>query len=140
MEVISRSTEDTKRLAESLAAGLKNNSVIALYGELGSGKTTFTTYLVKALGLDVRVQSPTFVIVRKYSNEGKIGIVNHIDLYRLTSKEEVDEIGIAELIKDFNTITIIEWPEMAEHLLPEGTIKLKFETVDENTRRIYVQD
>ena len=140
MEVISRSTEDTKRLAESLAAGLKNNSVIALYGELGSGKTTFTTYLVKALGLDVRVQSPTFVIVRKYSNEGKIGIVNHIDLYRLTSKEEVGEIGIAELIKDFNTITIIEWPEMAEHLLPVGTVKVKFETVDENTRRIYVQD
>ncbi|HLC93800.1 MAG TPA: tRNA (adenosine(37)-N6)-threonylcarbamoyltransferase complex ATPase subunit type 1 TsaE [Patescibacteria group bacterium] len=140
MEVISKSTGDTKKLAGKIAEKIRPGAVLALYGDLGSGKTTFVSYLVEALGLNARVQSPTFVMVRKYTGGRETPVVNHIDLYRLTSKEEVEEIGVPELISESNTVTVIEWPELAEHLLPDDTVKIKFAYIDENTRKINVQN
>ena len=132
MENITQSTGETKRLAYKIARKLKLGDVVALYGDLGSGKTTFTRFLVEGLGMENRVQSPTFVIARKYGN------VNHVDLYRLSSEEEVRDIGIEEMINDKNTVTVIEWPELAEKFLPKNTIKIYFEYVDENTRKITI--
>jgi len=134
MEVISHSIQETKEIANQLAHKVKNGGVVALYGDLGSGKTTFTNYLVDALGVKARVQSPTFVIVRKYGASGLK--INHVDLYRLTSIEEVLEIGIEELLADKNAVTVIEWPELAKRVLPDGTISIYFEYIDENTRKI----
>ncbi len=132
MEIITRSTKETKKLASEIAEKTKLGDTLALYGDLGSGKTTFTRYLVESLGLKNRVQSPTFVIARKY------GHVNHIDLYRMTSEKEVEDLGIKEMLEDKNSITIIEWPELAERLLPENTIRIYFEYVDENSRKIRI--
>jgi len=132
MEIITHSTEETKRFACEIAKKLKPGNVVALYGDLGSGKTTFTRFLVEALGVKKRVQSPTFVIARKYGN------VNHVDLYRLTSEKEVEEIGIEEIIKDKNAVTVVEWPEFAEKFLPKDTMRIYFEYVDENSRRIKI--
>ncbi len=142
MDVLSRSTQETEELAKRLAAQLKPGDILALYGDLGSGKTTFTSYLVSALGIEKRVQSPTFVILRRYAAEsaGKIKAVNHLDLYRVQSKEEVEDLGLPELFSEPNSITVIEWPEIAEEFLPKDTIKINFEYVDENTRRIYAQN
>src|SRR3990167_8191355 len=98
MDVLSRSTQETEELAKRLATQLKSGDVLALHGDLGSGKTTFTAYLVSALGIEKRVQSPTFVILRRYAAEtdetaeniggslNGIKIVNHLDLYRVQSK------------------------------------------------------
>jgi len=132
MEIITTSTEETKRLAQRLASNIKPGTTLALYGDLGSGKTTFTRFLVEALGFEERVQSPTFVVARKYKN------VNHIDLYRLTTKEEVRDIGIEEFIQDEKAINIIEWPELAEEYLPEDTIRIYFEYVDDEKRKIKI--
>ncbi|MFH1648540.1 MAG: tRNA (adenosine(37)-N6)-threonylcarbamoyltransferase complex ATPase subunit type 1 TsaE [Patescibacteria group bacterium] len=134
MEIITNSTKETKDLAERLAKDIKPGVTLALYGDLGSGKTTFTRFLVEALGSDARVQSPTFVVARKYKN------INHIDLYRLTTKEEVREIGIEEFLSDKEAINIIEWPELAEEFLPKDTIRIYFEYVDDEKRKIRIQD
>jgi len=134
MENITQSTGETKKLAFELAKKIKKGDVIALYGDLGSGKTTFTRYCVEGLGLKNRVQSPTFVVARKYGN------VNHVDFYRLTSEQEAKDIGIEEMISEKDAITVIEWPEIIENLLPENTIKIYFEYIDENTRKITIKN
>ena len=134
MESITKSTEETKKLAIELAKKTKKGSVLALYGDLGSGKTTFTRFFVEALGLKNRVQSPTFVVARKY------GYINHVDLYRLTSEEEARDIGIEEMLVDKNMITLIEWPEIINNLLPEDSVKIYFEYIDENTRKITIEN
>jgi len=134
MESITKSTEETKKLAIELAKKTKKGSVLALYGDLGSGKTTFTRFFVEALGLKSRVQSPTFVVARKY------GYINHVDLYRLTSEEEARDIGIEEMLVDKNMITLIEWPEIINNLLPEDSVKIYFEYIDENTRKIAIKN
>lgn len=130
MEIITHSTEETKKFAYEIAKKTKPGEVLALYGDLGSGKTTFTRYFVEALGLENRVQSPTFVIERKYGN------VNHVDLYRLTSEKEIEDLGLEELLSDKKAITVIEWPELAEKFLPKDVVKIHFEYVNENTRKI----
>lgn len=134
MENITNSTEETKRLAVELAGKVGKGSVLALYGDLGSGKTTFTRYFVEALGLKNRVQSPTFVVTRKY------GYINHVDLYRLTNEDDAKDIGIEEMLTDLDSVTLIEWPEVIENILPEKTIKIYFEYIDENTRKITIKD
>lgn len=142
MEVLSSSTDKTKELAGRIAKQLVPGDVLALYGDLGSGKTTFTRHLVDALGIDARVQSPTFVIVRKYSIDAyqEIKIVNHVDLYRINLPEEVQDIGLGELFSAENAITVIEWPELAEDLLPKNIKSIYFKDVDEGIRLISSKD
>jgi len=134
MENITKSTEETKKFAVELARKIGKGSVLALYGDLGSGKTTFTRYFVEAMGLTNRVQSPTFVVARKY------GYINHVDLYRLTNETEAKDIGIGEMLNDTDSLTLIEWPEIIESILPEKTIKIYFEYIDENTRKITIKN
>ncbi len=140
MDFITKDLQETKKIAIQLAKKLHKGDVVALYGELGSGKTTFTGYLVGALGVKARVQSPTFVLARKYSSPELV--VNHIDLYRLTSVEEVLDIGVKELLEDKDVITVIEWPELIENLLPKSTIRINFEYQgeDEDVRKISIHN
>lgn len=141
MDILSRSIEETKELAGSVAKKLKPGDILALYGDLGSGKTTFTSYLVHFLGIDKRVQSPTFVIARRYSGGKKdISTVNHIDLYRMESKQDLSDLGLEEIFDEESAITVIEWPELAEDLLPKGTIEIYFKYMDEDERKIDVPD
>ena len=140
MELELTSLEETKQLAERIAKDIKVGDVIALYGDLGSGKTTFTKFLVEALGFDVRVQSPTFVVARKYSkSNGTLSTINHVDLYRMTKEEEVDDIGLEELFTEPDSITILEWPELAEDKLSSRTVKIKFTLLNEG-RKANVQN
>lgn len=141
MEVISHSIEETKAFAQKVAEKLVPGSVLALYGDLGSGKTTFTSSLVEMLDIPARVQSPTFVIARRYAGgNGSIRVVNHVDLYRVCVKEEVLDLGLEELFAEEHAITVIEWPEVAEGLLPPSALRMKFEYVDESTRKINAQN
>jgi tRNA threonylcarbamoyladenosine biosynthesis protein TsaE len=138
MEVSTHSPQETKKLASKLAKKIIEGSVIALYGELGAGKTTFTRYLVKALGFKSRVQSPTFVVARRYERDDLV--INHIDLYRITSKQEAEDIGIDDFLKNQEGITVIEWPEIIESILPKETIRIYFEYIGENERKIKIQN
>jgi tRNA threonylcarbamoyladenosine biosynthesis protein TsaE len=141
MEILSTSTSETQKLAQAIAQKVKPGMVLALFGDLGSGKTTFTSHLVNALGFDSRVQSPTFVLCRQYKNPAGNPISNiyHIDLYRLTSKAEVLDLGLPEMLTEPHSLILIEWPELAMDFLSKDTIQIHFKTVDENTRHILVK-
>lgn len=127
---------------------LKPGMVITLFGDIGSGKTTFVSYLAKALGFADRVQSPTFILIRHYKEKKKypkflnseIKIINHIDLYRLSSKEEVLGLGIFEIIGSKDSLTLIEWPELIMEFLPANTPKVSFFVIGENKRKIIIEN
>lgn len=138
MEILSKSTSETEDLAKTVARKIKTGTVIALFGDLGSGKTTFTNFLVKALGYDCRVQSPTFVIHRVYVKSGgkPVDKVHHLDLYRLHVSGEVLELGFEDMLEEPNSLVLIEWPELAIKFLPEGFIEIHFTVIDENTRHV----
>ena len=142
MEIVSDSLTKTQELVGDIAKKLKAGAVLALYGNLGSGKTAFVNFLVAALEINSRVQSPTFVILRKYTGAGvgDIKTVNHFDLYRLTTESEVLDLGLPEHFAEKNAIFLIEWPELAEKYFPADTIRIYFDYVDETTRKVNVQN
>lgn len=122
---ILKSEQDTSDLAKKIAPRLQLGSVIALYGQLGAGKTYFTQQLCKFLGVTENVSSPSYVLMNEYRG---IFPITHIDLYRLSSPEEVLELGFYDMIE--HRITIIEWPEIAEQFLPPKTIKINLKFAD----------
>ena len=92
-----------------MARCLKDKDVIILRGDLGAGKTTFTSYLVKKLGVKEDVTSPTFTVLNQY--QGKKYVVNHLDMYRIESFDELYETGVAETISE-GGITVVEWNKL----------------------------
>lgn len=146
MERFISTTEETKRLAVELAGLFRPGDIVALYGDLGVGKTTFVGYLVEALGFTDRVQSPTFVVHRKYLKitpaKSLITHINHFDLYRIQATDELNDIGFTEALSEVTSLTLIEWPGVSESLLPSRTIKMFFEDYGNNSeeRKIDVQN
>ncbi|MEK7104136.1 MAG: tRNA (adenosine(37)-N6)-threonylcarbamoyltransferase complex ATPase subunit type 1 TsaE [Patescibacteria group bacterium] len=137
--------KETQQLAGDILAGLLKNPskggalVLALSGDLGSGKTTFTQGIAKALGVRGRVASPTFIIMRNY----KLLTINykrlyHFDCYRLNKPEEILSLGWQEIISNPKNIVVIEWPEKIKKFLPKQIIYLKFKFLNENQREIKI--
>jgi len=137
MKKIIKNKEELAYLAASIAASLVGGDILALEGDLGSGKTTFTQNLASALGVSKTVTSPTFNIMKKYEIRGSGLWLVHMDCYRLMSEDDAISIGIDEYLGQKNIITVIEWPEKIVELLPpEKTKTIKFRYIDENTREI----
>lgn len=130
MIVTTTSALETKKLGEKLSKKFIRGTVVCLRGELGAGKTTFIQGVAKGLRIKKRINSPTFIIVRRYDNFW------HIDLYRLSSYKEAQTIGIEEIINDKTSVILIEWPEKIEDILPKKRWEIKIGTVSENERRI----
>ena len=128
---ISKSVEDTSRLAVTLAGHLFPGSVITLEGPLGSGKTTFVGGVAKGLDIQERVISPTFNILKCYF-EARLAMF-HIDAYRLENRDS--ELGLDEFIEG-DGVTLIEWPDYIKPLIPSERLHIIIETLDENKRRI----
>lgn len=134
-----------KSLAKNILANLSVSTdfatVLALRGDLGSGKTTFTQFLAKELGVKNYVTSPTFVIEKKYKcvEGAKFETLIHIDCYRLNSSEEMLNLGWKDMVHNHRNLIIIEWPERIESILPENSVKIDFNFVTENTRSIIVK-
>ncbi len=125
---ICNSLDDTKKAAEYFSEFAKPGQCFALYGNLGFGKTTFTQYLIKILNPQIEnIISPTFNIIQTYPS--KIAEIWHIDCYRLKSTDEFYELGIEEAFS--NCVTIIEWPEEIEDLLPSDTVKIQFSKIED---------
>jgi len=127
------SLEETNKFAARLAKELGNGSVLAMNGDLGAGKTTFTKALVKALNGEESVSSPTFVIFHVY--EGTYNIY-HFDLYRLASIDDLENIGALDYIPAPNGITLIEWAAKIPEALPADYLQLDFKFIDDNSREI----
>jgi len=125
------------KVAKKLARLVKPGDVVALSGELAAGKTTLTSALLKALGYDGQVASPTFVIERRYPlvRSSKIKEVVHLDFYRLTP-EQIGQLDWSETIGSTGTLTLIEWPERVTGQLPPQTKNIKLEIIDDQTRRL----
>lgn len=117
------SPEETHRVGERLSHLLKKNDVIALYGELGSGKTVFTQGVCVGLQIKSYITSPTFTLVQEYPG---IHPVYHFDFYRLDSIEEIDALDLDGYFMA-DGICIIEWAERGEALLPEDRIEVRIE-------------
>ncbi len=133
-EIIANSPDETRAIAAELAKELKPGSVLALHGELGSGKTCFVQGLAEALEVKGIVNSPTYTIVNEYYGRLRL---NHVDLYRLKSEADALGLGLEELLEG-DGITAIEWPEIFSALLPKNTIHIYFEFVDDQRRRIKI--
>lgn len=133
---LTKTAEETKNAGKVFAQALIGGDIVALHGELGSGKTTFTQGLAAGLGVKDRIISPTFVVVRSHIfNKNGAKQLFHIDLYRVEKVDDLKEIGIEEMLND-ESIVIIEWPEKMEGLLPEKTKHVFFRYKTDTEREI----
>ena len=143
--MISKSLKETQKLAKEFVGNIKASDkglafLVAMHGDLGSGKTTFVKAVAKAFGIENTVTSPTFVIEKIYKLENQeFDNLIHIDAYRLKSGEELKTIGWEEVSKNPKNIIFIEWPNNVEDILPESKQEIIFKFVDENTREIEVK-
>lgn len=140
--MISQSLKETSNIAREYLEKLKVHpigaTVIALSGNLGSGKTTFTKAFAEACGINPNtVTSPTFVIMKSYdiSIQGFKKLI-HIDAYRLETVDQIVGLGWNEFILDPANIVLVEWPERITSVMPQNTHTITFSVIDENTREI----
>ena len=127
MVVVSNSIKETQHLAMRLAKIILPGTVVALVGELGTGKTTFTKGFAMQMGIKDHVTSPTFKLVSEY--EGKNYKLNHIDAYRMNGPKDFLNIGGEEYLTPKNGITIIEWGDILNDLLSNKVIRIEFERI-----------
>jgi tRNA threonylcarbamoyladenosine biosynthesis protein TsaE len=130
------SPDETTAAGQRLGATLRAGDVVALTGDLGAGKTCFVQGLVAGLGVETRATSPTFVLVNEY--RGRLA-VHHVDVYRTGTLTELLDLGLPELI-DADGVTLIEWADRCEPLLPSRTVRVHVEGVGDEPRRITVDD
>jgi tRNA threonylcarbamoyladenosine biosynthesis protein TsaE len=143
-EHLTSSSEETQKSGEELACKLKGGDFLAFYGELGSGKTTFIQGLAKGLGIERRIISPTFIIMRHYELKSKTENLRpknfyHVDLYRTENKHDLLGIGLDQIIQDSNSIVALEWAEKMGEMLPNKRIDLHFEYLGNNQRKISIK-
>jgi tRNA threonylcarbamoyladenosine biosynthesis protein TsaE len=135
------SPEETISFAGTFAKKLQTGDVVALYGDLGSGKTQFVKGVCRALHADAPVTSPTFVILNRYSGKDTIGnelLIYHFDLYRVRSIPELYDLGYEEYFQG-KGICLVEWAEKLEGLMPQHHYAVKLSLgAEENVRYIEI--
>ena len=135
MTFVTHSPAETERLGEKLAEKLTPGAVLAYRGELGAGKTAFTRGLARGLGYTDPVTSPTYTIVNEYLG-GRLPLF-HFDMYRLSSAEDLWDIGWEDYL-DRGGVCAVEWSENVAEALPEA-ITITIRKVDDTTRQITVE-
>lgn len=134
--VITNSPAETEAVGAALAARLKGGDVVALYGGLGMGKTAFVRGLAAGMKLNAEVSSPTFALVHDYG--GNPSLI-HFDMYRVSGWDDLYSTGFFDYL-DAGAIIAVEWSENIEAAFPEHTLRVKIEKLDENRRRIEIDD
>ncbi len=161
-KIITKSAEETQSEGEKFAALLNPSDIVLLHGDLGAGKTTFTQGLAKGLGINKRIISPTFVIIRSHeinysssersesrSHSSRSGLnssrqartINqfyHIDLYRLETENDIKGSGVLEILESKDSIIAIEWPEKLGSLTPKKRWEVNLKHVKNDEREITV--
>ena len=133
MEVIF-SLQEINEVAKKVIAVMGDKKILALHGQMGAGKTTFTHAFCDALGVTDVVNSPTFSIINQYqTNDGEI--IYHLDLYRLKDEEEAINAGVEDCLYSGN-ICLVEWPERIPTIFPEDTLHIKLEVLNATQRKI----
>lgn len=132
MNLMINDINDTERIAKILAQHVKPNDVILLKGDLGVGKTTFSQFFGKALGVKGIISSPTFNIIKSY--DARLPF-HHMDCYRLEGAE--DDLGFDDYFYG-NGVCLVEWPQMIEDFLPEDYLTIEILRVDEMRRKMVI--
>ena len=135
MEIITHSERETEAAGAALAAKLPDGAVVAMYGELGSGKTAFVRGMARGMGIGCRVSSPTFTIVNEY--EGERTLI-HFDMYRLGSADELWGIGWDDYL-DRGAVCAVEWSENVADAFTGDEITVRFEKLSDTDRRITIE-
>ncbi len=137
--LISKSPLETLQIGRCLGSGLKGGDCVALTGELGAGKTCLTQGIAKGLGVPdgYVVASPTFTLVNEYPGKGTS--LFHLDIYRLTGSEDLEEIGYREYLAQ-GGVVVVEWAEKIRDSIPAAALWITFSYLDENMRKIEMSD
>ncbi|NCB20979.1 MAG: tRNA (adenosine(37)-N6)-threonylcarbamoyltransferase complex ATPase subunit type 1 TsaE [Clostridia bacterium] len=139
VEYASNSLEETLAIAKEIGRDLSGGEVLALYGDLGAGKTAFTQGLASGLGIKDGVNSPTFGIIKIHSSKKRKLILCHIDAYRLLNERDLLGLGVEDYLSKPRTITVIEWADRVENLLPNNTIRIFIKNKSLNNRSINIK-
>ena len=129
MKIVTKSAEETARVGEEYAKTLRAGDVVLLDGEMGAGKTAFTKALVKALGVEEEVTSPTYAYLHEYG-----GKIYHFDFYRLSSGEEAEALGLSDYFYA-GGISVVEWGCNVQDILPENAIAVSIEKAGATCRK-----
>lgn len=139
MRKVTRSEKETQDFAAAWAKKLKGGEVLALNGELGSGKTAFVKGLAAGLGIRKTVTSPTFVIMKVYPvKSGSIKHLVHVDAYRLKSGKSLQAIGLADYLEDPAAVVVIEWAERVKDILSKNALTLDFTHKQGDERQLVI--
>ncbi|MBT4209606.1 MAG: tRNA (adenosine(37)-N6)-threonylcarbamoyltransferase complex ATPase subunit type 1 TsaE [Candidatus Komeilibacteria bacterium] len=137
-EYIAKNQAATEEIATKLATELKGGELLALSGNLGAGKTVFVQALAKALGIEENITSPTFVLMKIYDIEHQAANkFVHVDCYRLSTQEDLFEIGLGDYLNYDNIIVAIEWADKIANL-PDTAIKIHIELIEDEQRKITI--
>ena len=134
MELQIKNLDEISAVAKEFVAALGNRTVVAFYGKMGVGKTTFIKAVCEVLGVTDVINSPTFAIVNEYMS-GAGEPVYHFDFYRIRQPEEVLDIGFYEYV-DSGCLCLMEWPELIEDLLPDETVRVNITENDDKSRTL----
>ena len=134
-EFISHSQLETEELGRKLAEQLPGGSVVAMYGDLGAGKTAFVRGMARGMGLSCRVSSPTFTIVNEYLGEREL---IHFDMYRLSSADELFDIGWEDYLSR-NAVCAVEWSENVQDAFFGDEVVVRIEKLNDTDRKITIE-
>ena len=131
------SLSDLPKVADLVLESLNGRNVVAFFAPMGAGKTTLISTLMETLGSEDIVTSPTFALVNQYYTETREPVY-HFDFYRINSINEAFDMGYEEYFYS-GDLCLVEWPEKVEPLLPDDTMVVKIEIIDENTRKFTIE-
>ena len=137
--VVTNNEKETMLVGEKLAQIIQKGTIITLTGDLGAGKTHFVKGFAKGIKSDNLVTSPTFTLLNVY--DGNMPIY-HFDMYRLSSREEAEELGFNEYfdINSLDGVTLVEWPERVEGMIDMAHFEVKIEKMGDDKRKITLLD
>ncbi|MBL7765868.1 MAG: tRNA (adenosine(37)-N6)-threonylcarbamoyltransferase complex ATPase subunit type 1 TsaE [Chitinophagaceae bacterium] len=136
---ISYDLKDIDAVAVEVLKACQGNNCLAFFAEMGSGKTTLISAICRHLGVEDSVSSPTFSIINEYYSPGLNQTIYHMDWYRLRHAEDAIEAGVQDVLENKNTLSLIEWPEIAPEMLPREYAQINISIVNENTRLLEVK-
>ena len=135
MTYISKSEQETERIGSEFAASLPGGTVVAMYGDLGAGKTAFVRGMARGMGLSCRVSSPTFTIVNEYLGEREL---IHFDMYRLSSADELFDIGWEDYLSR-GAVCAVEWSENVQDAFFGDEVVVRIEKLNDTDRKITIE-
>lgn len=135
MIIKTNSTEETEALGRKIGNALKKGDVVSLRGSLGAGKTVIAKGIARSLGIDEAIVSPTFTLVQEYDGREKL---YHLDIYRLSGEDEFESMGGEEFLYP-DGISLIEWSEKIDSMLPDGTIYIDITINDDLSRSVNIR-